>query len=250
MKTQILYHAKQCGEDECCGFVIDNKTYMPCNNISNDPKNHFEISPDDWIKAEEKGVITAVVHSHPGGLPILSEADQIFQQQTAVDWWLVCDNKIHKFRYMQSLIGREYKHGETDCYTLFRDAYNLSGIELPNFKREDDWWDNGQNLYLDNMKSTGFHQIQLSEIQLGDVILFALMGEIVNHAAIYVGNNLILHHLPKRLSKRDLLDGYWLKHYHSVWRFKKWQQYKLGFTAILNNMALDTILMQIQHLRR
>jgi len=55
MKKEILNHAKQCGEAECCGLVIDNKTYMPCNNISTTPTKTFEISPDDWIKAEEKG---------------------------------------------------------------------------------------------------------------------------------------------------------------------------------------------------
>ena len=238
MKTQILNHAKQCGEDECCGFVIDNKMYIPCKNVSDDPKNYFEISPDDWVNAENQGVITAIVHSHPYGFPILSEADQIFQQQTAVDWWLVCDNQIHKFRYMQPLIGREFQHGITDCYTLFRDAYHLCGFDFPNFKREDDWWDNGQNLYLDNMESNGFRQVSISGLQEGDVILFSLNSKAVNHAAVYIGNNLILHHLPKRLSKRDLFSGYWLKNYHSIWRHKQWQS--SNFTAILNNMAIDT----------
>ncbi|EKH97818.1 hypothetical protein EC5905_1492, partial [Escherichia coli 5905] len=38
----------------------------------------------------------------------------------------------------------------TDCYTLFRDACHLAGIDMPDFEREDDWWRNGQNLYLDN----------------------------------------------------------------------------------------------------
>lgn len=238
MKTQIINHANSCGEDESCGFIVDNKIYIPCKNISNDPKNHFEISPDDWITAEETGVITAIVHSHPNGLPILSEADQIFQQQTAVDWWLVCDNQIHKFRYMQPLIGREFQHGITDCYTLFRDTYHLCGFDFPNFKREDDWWDKGDNLYLDNMQSNGFRRVSISSLQEGDVILFSLNSKAVNHAAIYIGNNSILHHLPKRLSKRDLFSGYWLKNYHSIWRHKQWQS--SNFTAILNNMAINT----------
>ncbi|WP_442903092.1 C40 family peptidase [Gilliamella sp. Bif1-4] len=238
MKTQILNHAKQCGESECCGFVIDNKSYLPCKNISPTPTETFQISPDDWIKAEESGVITAIVHSHPDGLPILSEADQFYQQKTAVDWWLVCDNKIHKFRYMQPLLGREFKHGVTDCYALFRDAYHLCGFDFPNFHRDDDWWDDGQNLYLDNMQANGFHQVSISSLQDGDVILFPLNSKTVNHAAIYIGNNFILHHLPRRLSKRDLFSGYWIKNYHSIWRHKQWQS--LNFTAILSNMAINT----------
>ncbi|GAB5885681.1 hypothetical protein JMUB7557_27670 [Staphylococcus aureus] len=26
---------------------------------------------------------------------------------------------------------------------------------MPDFHREDDWWRNGQNLYLDNLEATG-----------------------------------------------------------------------------------------------
>lgn len=239
MKTQILNHAKQCGEAECCGFVIDNKIYMPCINISPTPTETFEISPEDWIRAEKLGEITAIVHSHPNGFPILSEADQIFQQQTGVDWWLVCDNKIHKFRYMQPLIGREFDHGVTDCYTLFRDVYHLCGIELPDFDREDDWWHNGQNLYLDLLPKNRFERVDTEGIQEGDIILVCLGSSIPNHAAIYVGNQQILHHCPNRLSKRDLYGGFWLNYTHSIWRYKKWQS--SGFTAILNNMVISSI---------
>nr|WP_218059373.1 C40 family peptidase [Gilliamella apicola] len=237
MKTQILNHATSCGEAECCGFVIDNKTYLPCKNISHTPTETFEISSDDWIKAEQKGEITAIVHSHPDGLPILSEADQFYQQQTGLDWWLVCDNKIHKFRYIKPLLGREFKHGEIDCLTLVRDAYMLTGINLPNYERQDDWWHNGQNLYLELLPKNEFEQVK--DIQEGDVILICLGSTTPNHAAIYIGNQFILHHCPNRLSKRDLYDGFWLKYTHSIWRHKKWQSF--AFTAILNNMAISSI---------
>lgn len=238
MKTKILNHANQCGEAECCGFIINNKTYVPCENISADPKNHFEISPEDWITAERQGAITAIVHSHPNGLPILSEADQIYQQKTGIDWWLVCNNQIYKFRCVQPLIGREFQHGITDCYTLFRDAYHLCGVDIPDFERADDWWNNGENLYLDKMPANGFYQITLANLQEGDIILFSLNSKTVNHAAVYVGNNSILHHLPKRQSKRDLFSGYWFKNYHSIWRHQQWQS--SNFTAISNNMATNT----------
>lgn len=239
MKKQILNHAKKCGEAECCGFVIDNAHYMACENISLTPHEAFEISPDDWINAESRGEITAIVHSHPGGQPILSESDQIHQQQTGLDWWLVYNDEIYKFRYMKPLIGREFKHGTVDCYTLFRDAYHLCGHDFPDFERKDDWWNNGENLYLDNMQKNGFYQINPSEIQPGDVVLFALNAKTVNHAAIYIGNQYILHHCPKRLSKRDLYDGFWLKYTNSIWRHEKWQS--SNFMAILNNTAISSI---------
>jgi proteasome lid subunit RPN8/RPN11 len=237
MKTQILNHAKQCGEAECCGFVIDNKTYLPCKNISSTPTETFEIASDDWIRAEQQGKITAIVHSHPDGLPILSEADQFYQQQTGVDWWLVCDNKIHKFRYIKPLLGREFNHGKTDCLTIVRDAYMLADIDLPDYERQDDWWHNGQNLYLDLLPKNGFEQVR--DIQEGDVILVCLGSITPNHAAIYIGNQFILHHCPKRLSKRDLYSGFWRNYTHSIWRHKQWQS--SNFTAILNNMAISSI---------
>ncbi|MFQ0999949.1 C40 family peptidase [Gilliamella sp. BG6] len=237
MKTQILNHAISCGEAECCGFVIDNKTYLPCNNISHTPTETFEISSDDWIRAEQQGEITAIVHSHPDGLPILSQADQAYQQQTGVDWWLVCDNKIHKFRNIKPLLGREFNHGETDCLTLVRDAYMLAGIDLPNYERQDDWWHNGQNLYLDLLPKNEFEQVE--DVQEGDIVLVCLGSTTPNHAAVYIGNQFILHHCPNRLSKRDLYDGFWLKYTHSIWRHKQWQL--SGFTAVLNNMAISSI---------
>ncbi len=88
------------------------------------------MSPEDWLRAEMQGEIVALVHSHPGGLPWLSEADRRLQVQSDLPWWLVCRGEIHKFRCVPHLTGRRFEHGVTDCYTLFRDAYHLAGIEM------------------------------------------------------------------------------------------------------------------------
>ncbi len=87
------------------------------------------------------------------------------------------------------------EHGVTDCYTLFRDAYHLAGIEMPDFHREDDWWRHGQNLYLDNMEATGLYQVPLSAAQPGDVLLCCFGSSVPNHAAIYCGDGELLHHI-------------------------------------------------------
>ncbi len=110
---------------------------------------------------------------------------------------------IHKFRCVPHLTGRLFEHGVTDCYTLFRDAYHLAGIDMPDFEREDDWWRNGQNLYLDNMEATGFYRISLPSAQPGDILLCCFGASVANHAAIYCGNGELLHHLPEQLSKRE-----------------------------------------------
>ncbi|WP_249818884.1 C40 family peptidase, partial [Escherichia coli] len=85
-----------------------------------EPEAYFRIAPEDWLRAEMSGEIVALVHSHPGGLPWLSEADRRLQIKSALPWWLVCRGDIHKFRCVPHLTGRRFEHGVTDCYTLFR----------------------------------------------------------------------------------------------------------------------------------
>ncbi|NIA80982.1 phage tail protein, partial [Providencia rettgeri] len=85
------------------------------------------------------------------GKPYLSSADRAHQLKTHLPWWLACDEKIIKFECVPKLLGREFAHGSTDCYGLFRDAYHLSGHSLPDFDREDNWWRQGKELYLDNL---------------------------------------------------------------------------------------------------
>lgn len=78
------------------------------------------------------------------------------QINSGLPWLLVCDEKIHRYEPVPPLLGRQFVHGVTDCYSLFRDAYHLTGINLPDFERHDDWWRHGEELYLDNMESNGF----------------------------------------------------------------------------------------------
>ncbi|EPW1928627.1 C40 family peptidase, partial [Escherichia coli] len=189
-ESAILAHARRCAPAESCGFVVrtpEEERYFPCVNISGEPEAYFRMSPEDWLRAEMQGEIVALVHSHPGGLPWLSEADRRLQMQSDLPWWLVCRGEIHKFRCVPHLTGRRFEHGVTDCYTLFRDAYHLAGIEMPDFHREDDWWRHGQNLYLDNLEATGLYQVPLSSAQPGDVLLCCFGSSVPNHAAIYCG---------------------------------------------------------------
>ncbi|GHM51465.1 hypothetical protein ECZU51_01350 [Escherichia coli] len=130
---------------------------------------------------------------------------------------------IHKFRCVPHLTGRRFEHGVTDCYTLFRDAYHLAGIEMPDFHREDDWWRNGQNLYLDNLEATGLYQVPLSAAQPGDVLLCCFGSSVPNHAAIYCGDGELLHHIPEQLSKRERYTDKWQRRTHSLWRHRAWR---------------------------
>ncbi len=166
------------------------------------------MAPEDWLQAE---------------------------MQSDLPWWLVCRGAIHKFRCVPHLTGRRFEHGVTDCYTLFRDAYHLAGIEMPDFHREDDWWRHGQNLYLDNLEATGLYQVPLSAAQPGDVLLCCFGSSVPNHAAIYCGDGELLHHIPEQLSKRERYTDKWQRRTHSLWRHRAW--HASAFTGIYNDLA-------------
>ncbi|WP_261558885.1 C40 family peptidase, partial [Escherichia coli] len=161
--------------------------------------------------------------------------DRRLQVQSDLPWWLVCRGTIHKFRCVPHLTGRRFEHGVTDCYTLFRDAYHLAGIEMPDFHRGDDWWRHGQNLYLDNLEATGLYQVPLSSAQPGDVLLCCFGSSVPNHAAIYCGDSELLHHIPEQLSKRERYTDKWQRRTHSLWRHREW--HASAFTGICNDLA-------------
>ncbi|KFH93759.1 hypothetical protein GR07_19240 [Escherichia coli] len=86
-ESAILAHARRCAPAESCGFVIstpEGERYIPCVNISAEPEAYFRIAPEDWLRAEMQGEIVALVHSHPGELPWLSEADRRLQIKSAL----------------------------------------------------------------------------------------------------------------------------------------------------------------------
>ncbi len=83
-ESAILAHARRCAPAESCGFVVrtpEGDRYLPSENISGEPEERFRMAPEDWLRAQMQGEIVALVHSHPGGLPWLSEADRRLQVQ-------------------------------------------------------------------------------------------------------------------------------------------------------------------------
>lgn len=239
INNDILTHAKRCTPAESCGYVVKTAfetVYLPCGNISAEPGMYFRMSPEDYIRASFLGEVVALVHSHPGdgGQPYLSTVDRTLQIQSGLDWWLVCDERIHKFRCVPHLTGRQFEHGVTDCYTLFRDAYHLAGIDMPDFDREDDWWSQGKSLYLDHLEATGFYRVDPEDAQPGDVLICCFGSPTPNHAAIYCGNGELLHHIPEQLSKRERYTDKWQRRTHSIWRHRQWCE--SAFTGIYNDL--------------
>lgn len=228
-RNDAIAHAKAEFPREACGLVVIRKgreVYLPCRNIGVGTDN-FVLHPEDYAAADEMGDIVAVFHSHPNLPATPSQADRVSCEASGLHWFIVnipnetwCD--LTPTGYTAPLIGREWSHGVLDCYALIRDWYRENrAIDLPDFVRFDDWWHNGQNLYVENFAKAGFSAIDESDLKVGDVILMQIMSPVTNHAAIYLGDGIILHHIQNRLSTREIYGGYWLKHTTHVLRHEK-----------------------------
>lgn len=207
--------------NEACGLVIierGHERFIPCRNISPFPRDTFELDPEDYARAEERGEIVEIFHSHCYGSPQPSEADKVACEATNLPWSIVSvpNGQWVRFEpngYKAPLIGREWAHGLLDCYSLIRDFYrDQLSIFIPDFDREFEWWLKGQNLYLENFRIAGFKEVPLAEVKPNDVLLMQVCSPVINHGAIYLGNDKMLHHLHRRLSCRDVWGGYYRKH--------------------------------------
>jgi len=220
VKNKIILHAKEQYPKESCGLLIVIKGrlfYESCKNIAETPSEHFIIDPKDYLAVSKKGEIVGVVHSHPTTEAVLSEADKVACEKSKLPWYVVNPitgeiNESKPSGFKLPYIGRVFSHGIVDCYTLLQDWYERElNIKLGDYDRRDNWWDKGENLYLDNYKKENFYEITVDEITYGDIIFMHLISPVPNHVAIYIGDNKILHHVQGRLSSRDVYGSYYQK---------------------------------------
>jgi proteasome lid subunit RPN8/RPN11 len=211
---------------EACAVIIIEKgreRLVICKNVSvvND---QFILDPLGYAAAEDRGEIIGIVHSHCFVSSRPSGADRVACEASGLEWHIcsVPTGSWFSFKpdgYKAPFVGREFCHGVLDCYSLIRDYFKETlSIEIPDFERDFEWWELGQSLYLDNFKKAGFREVPMKEIKAHDVLLMQIHSRIVNHGAVYLGNDLMLHHLSKRLSAREVFGGYYKKHTQKVVR--------------------------------
>ena len=220
IKEKALAHAKEEYPKEAVGLVhvIKGKNrYFKCQNLAETPDEHFILNPKDYLEAEKKGEIIAVVHSHPKTNPAPSPADKVACEASGLPWFIVNPNTETWGEYKPEgwelpYVGREFSHGIVDCYSLVRDFYKREfDLQLNDYNRRDQWWEKGENMYLDNFAKEGFKETTLEQIAYGDLFLMQLESPVPNHAGIYLGDGVVLHHVQGRLSSRDVYGGYYQK---------------------------------------
>jgi cell wall-associated NlpC family hydrolase len=218
-KPAAVSHAKSEFPREACGLVIVQRgraRYMPCGNLARGT-DHFILDPADYARAEDAGEIVAVFHSHPNASCHPSAADRVSCETSGLPWhilglpsgaWSGCE----PCGYEAPLINRPFQHGVLDCYALVRDWYHRErGIELGDYLRRDQWWKQGENLYVEHFADEGFLPITFNQAGPGDLVLFAVESDVPNHAAILLEDNQMLHHCFNRLSSREVFGGYWIR---------------------------------------
>jgi proteasome lid subunit RPN8/RPN11 len=213
-------HAAREAPRECCGVLVvvkGRERYRPCRNLAGDTAE-FAIDPADWAAAEDAGEIVAVCHSHVNYPAEASMADRAGVESTGLPWVIVnhptgAVQTYAPHGYRAPLVGRPFCHGVLDCYSLVRDYYARElSIALPDFAREERWWQKGGNLYIEHFADAGF--VAVADVRVHDVLLMQVQSSVVNHAAVMAGDNVILHHLMGRLSSRDVYGGW----FHSITR--------------------------------
>jgi len=216
-QTAATEHTQAQYPREACGLVVVVKgraRYVPCSNVSDNP-DQFAIAPQELAAAEDMGELIGVFHSHPNASANPSEADLVGCERSGVEWHILGwpSGVWRSFKptgYAAPLVGREFIHGVLDCYTLVQDWFRIErGVVLPDFERRDDWWERGDNLYLDQYRAAGFVPIAPANLSHGDCFLMQIQSPVPNHAAVYLGDGMILHHLHGRLSSRDVYGGYY-----------------------------------------
>jgi proteasome lid subunit RPN8/RPN11 len=224
----IREHAAADYPREACGLLLQigrRHVYRRCNNLADNPNDEFILDPADYAAAEDAGVIIGIVHSHPDATSRASPHDLALCEASALPWhilsWPEGDlNTIVPTGEVPPLVGRPFVHGVWDCYGIIRDWYALErGIELPNFTREDGWWNRGDDLYMRLYAEAGFEQVS-GALQVGDVIVMQVLAEQSNHGAVYLGDGKFLHHLYGRLSERAVYGGYWQERTTLTLRYK------------------------------
>ena len=220
-KDAALKHAKEQDPKESVGVFIvikGKEQYYPCNNLSTYSQQCFILDPEDYVKADALGEITAIVHSHPVTPPSPSQADKVSCEQSGLKWHIV-NPKTETWGYCEPtgykppLIGRQWLWADTDCWSLVRDYYKEQhNIQLLDYERPttpQDFLDNP--LFEQYAERTGFRQLNKDEkLQKGDVLLMSILHPTLNHVAIFLGDD-ILHHLADRLSTREPYNEWLLK---------------------------------------
>lgn len=217
--SEFIAHIIKCYPFEACGLIVGG-TFIPCENTATSPTDSFRIDPD--MQAIFGDSIEMIVHSHiinpdsPVDSRTPSKEDMDGQVATDVEWGICATDGINVLplitfgnpKNRPPLLEREFIFNAQDCFSLCTDwMYQNRGVILPEVPRDWFWQTQGLNPFIDLFESFGFHEVQIDDIKEGDWVLFNRRAPegVCNHAAIYIGDDQMMHHEFRSLSCVDTL---------------------------------------------
>ncbi|WP_233866574.1 C40 family peptidase [Paraburkholderia adhaesiva] len=249
MVPMVRIHAGAEAPHECCGVIVrrvdGELQYMPCRNVANE-RDRFAMHPQDLIAAEQAGTPVAYAHSHVYTSPVPTDADRDWMSRTGLPW-LIVNHPTGSFTindpapFIAPLTGRTFVHGVHDCYGIIRDYYATElGIALTDYPRKWGWWEHtdGPDLYRENFAREGLTAVwdhaspeaegidadALRLLRPHDVILMRIRTPRENHAAVYVGGNVLLHHLIDQPSRREYYGEFYQRRTTAILRHRNFMQ--------------------------
>jgi proteasome lid subunit RPN8/RPN11 len=205
-------HAAECYPAEAAG-IVERGQYVRLVNASKQASEDVFLDADDLLRVAGADLF---FHSHPDGKGCPSLADMEYQRQLGIPFVVIVWPLYDVFWWGDELeraplIGRGFRHGIHDCFSLIRDYYAERGIVLADQPRDWGWWSGktpAHNYYLDNMEAAGFARITAAEAtEPGDVLLMRFNYAVPMHGAVVWDRDLLLQHAagqapvdPTRLS--------------------------------------------------
>jgi len=229
-KEQAAIHADEQAPKESCGLlaIIKGKeTYWPCENLSESPDEFFVIDPDNWADCEDEGELIGIIHSHAYGSALPSEADKASCEHLGLPFYIYSVEQKNwvDFKpsgYTSGLYGRTWIWGKHDCWSLITDYFlSEKQINLKFWERPKSIKTFCENPYFEKvLTGSGFNEISKDNIINDDVLLMQGPDKKLNHVALYIGDQIILHHNIRQLSCRELYDLKYIEATKKVYRYE------------------------------
>ncbi|NHW36716.1 M67 family metallopeptidase [Paenibacillus aceris] len=106
--NQLLQHSLQKLPEEACGLILGEHSpsangslfahaLIPLHNCANDPRGHFELSPNEMIPylTDSQNPVIGLFHSHPTAPAIPSELDLQTLWHTIPTYWILSLQHMH-----------------------------------------------------------------------------------------------------------------------------------------------------------
>ena len=118
----------------------------------------------------------------------------------------------------KSLVGRQWKYGIFDCYSIVRDYYELLGINLPDYDRPEDV-ETCESIFLKNANKLNFYEVDLNQRKPNDVLVMKIWTKEPMHCAVLLKNDMILHQKFESISCCQYFNHYYRKRTVGCFRY-------------------------------